>query len=78
MTRQEEFKEPFTEVPNVKEPGIFDLILVGIPSSLILSVNNKGGGGLFNGWNLLCLTKAVFQTFLKHKIGSVNSHLKLE
>ena len=39
-----------TEVPsqnlkyNVKQACIFNLILVGIPSSLILSVKNRGGG----------------------------------
>ena len=41
----------FTEVPsqnlkyNVKQACIFNLILVGIPSKLILSVNNRGVKG---------------------------------
>ena len=39
----------------------FHLILFGIPSSLVLSIKNRGmeGGGLLNGQNLLGVTKVV-------------------
>ena len=39
---------------SMKKVFIFQLILVGIPSILILPVNNGGmGGGVINGQNLL-------------------------
>ena len=40
----------------MKKVFIFQLILVGIPSILILPIKNKGdggGGGVINGQNLL-------------------------
>ena len=56
----------FTEVPsqnlkcNVKEACIFNLILVDIPSSLILSVKNRGKQGfLLNSQNLLSMTNVI-------------------
>ena len=56
--------ELLTEVPcqnlkyNVKQACIFNLILVGIPSSLILSVKNRGRRGfLLNSYNLLSMKK---------------------
>ena len=55
-----------TEVPsqnlkyNVKQACIFNLILVGIPSSLILSVTNRWVKGfLLNGQNLLTMMKVI-------------------
>ena len=55
-----------TEVPsqnlkyNVKQACIFDLILVDFPSSLILSVKNRGRQGfLLNRQNLLCMTNVI-------------------
>ena len=45
---------------SVKRGCIFNLILVGIPSSLILSVKNIGVRGfLLNGQNLLSMTKVI-------------------
>ena len=56
----------FTEVPsqnlkyNVKEACIFNLILVDIPSSLILSVKNREKQGfLLNRQNLLSMTNVI-------------------
>ena len=44
---------------NVKRVYIFHLILVGIPSSMILSVKKRGVGGLLNRKNLLSVTKVI-------------------
>ena len=48
---------------NVKRGCIFHLMLVCFPSILILSVKNRGGGGLkgffLNGQNLLSVTKVI-------------------
>ena len=56
----------FTEVPsqnlkyNVKQACIFNLILVGIPSTLILSVMNREVKGfLLNNENLLSMMKVI-------------------
>ena len=48
---------------NLKGTCIFNLILVGTPSSVTLSVKNRGGGGrdLLNGQNLLSVTKGICQ-----------------
>ena len=55
-----------TEVPsqnlkyNVKQVCIFNLILVDIPSSLLLSVKIKGRQGfLLNSQNLLFMTNVI-------------------
>ena len=55
-----------TEVPyrnlkyNVKQACSFNLILVEIPSSLILSVKNRGRQGiLLNSQNLLSMTNVI-------------------
>ena len=49
---------------------IFHLILLGIPSSLVLFIKNRGmgGGGLLNGQNLLSMTKIICGWSLKEKI----------
>ena len=42
---------------------ILHLLLLGIPSSVVLSIKNGvkgGGGGLLKGKNLLSVTKAIF------------------
>ena len=45
---------------NVKQACIFNSILVDIPSSLILTVKNRGRQGfLLNSQNLLSMTNAV-------------------
>ena len=47
---------------NVKRECIFYLILVGIPSTLIMSIKNKQGGGsgfFLNGQNPISVIKAV-------------------
>ena len=44
---------------NVKRAHILNLILVGIPSILILSVKQEQGG-LLNGQNLLSMTKVIY------------------
>ena len=45
---------------NVKQAYIFNLILIGIPSNVILTVINRGGGGfLLNSQNLLSMTKVI-------------------
>ena len=45
---------------NVKKVYIFHLILFGILSILILSIKNRGVGGLLlNGHNLLSMTKVI-------------------
>ena len=58
---------------NVKQACIFNLILVGIPSSLILSVKNRGMKGFLpNHQNLINMMKVIYW-------GSLNgSHLSLE
>ena len=63
---------------NVKRACIFHLLLVGIPSVLILSVKNKGSGGLINGQNLLSMAKFICQQSLiqqnpKHSKGRISS-----
>ena len=56
----------FTEVPsqylkhNVKKSCIFNLILVGIPSTLISFVKNRGEGILLNDQNLLKVRGKLF------------------
>ena len=62
---------------NVKKACIFHLVLVGIPSVLILSVKNKGSGGLLNEQNLLSMTKVICQQSLiqqnpKYSKGSIS------
>ena len=45
---------------NVKQAYIFNLILIGIPSNVILTVINRGGKGfLLNSQNLLSMTKVI-------------------
>ena len=43
----------------IKRGCIFHSILVGIPFILILSVKNRGRGGLLNGQNPLSVTKVI-------------------
>ena len=47
----------------IEHSYIFHLILVGIPSSFILAIKNRGGvevgGGLLNEQNLLSMTKVI-------------------
>ena len=56
----------FLEQPNIKRGFIFfHLILVGISSILILSVEIRGVGGfLLNRQNLLSVTKVIYQQCL--------------
>ena len=55
---------------------IFNLILLGIPSSLVLSIKNRGWGrgGLLNGQNLLSVTKVFFDDPLRK--GLLRHYLK--
>ena len=50
--------------------NVFHLILLGIPSSLALSVQNRGGGGLLNGQNMLTkyVKKVICQLSLRRNI----------
>ena len=52
---------------------IFHLFLLGIPSSLVLSIKNSGmgGGSLFNGQNLLSVTTVICWWSLKEKIAQI-------
>ena len=52
---------------NVKQAYIFHLTLLGIASSLILSIKSRGSGGfLLNGQNLFSVTKVTCQQSIKH------------
>ena len=52
---------------------IFHLILVGIVSILILTVKNRGVGGLLNGQNLLSVTKKYLSTVPSKTVNSDNT-----
>ena len=60
---------------------IFHLILLGIPSSLVFFVKNRGVGGeggglrgsLLNGQNLLSMTKVICWRSLKEKIAQITN-----
>ena len=56
---------------SVKKVCIFYLILVGILSSLRLSVKNRVGG-LVNGQNPLSVTKVIFKSDLQNDNCFVN------
>ena len=57
---------------------IFHLILLGIQSSLVLSVKSKemGGGGLLGGQNLLSVAKVIRRWTLKEKIAQTLFEIK--
>ena len=58
--------------------SIFYLFLLGIPSSLVLSIKNRGmgGSGLLNGHNLLSMTKVICWWSLKEKIAQTLFEIK--
>lgn len=67
----------YLEKANVEEACMFHLILVGISSSLILSVNSSGGGGgLLSRQNLLYVMKVICLRSHEYKISSVKSLIK--
>ena len=51
-------RSTFKTSSKIKRVCIFQLILVGIPSILILSVKNRGGGGVGRGGGV-CLTDKI-------------------
>ena len=61
-----------------QETCLFNLILLGVPFSLVLSVKNRGigGGGLLNRQNLLSMKKVNCRLSLKEKIAQALFEIK--
>ena len=57
---------------------IFHLFLLGIPSSLVLSIKNRGmgGGSLLHGQNLLSVVKVICWWSLKEKFAQTLFEIK--